>query len=399
MTNHGKVIMKILKIFLLLLLAVIICSASAAPQKNTVPPMQKKLQLPEIVYALPGIECNIYFENIFLAINPANFAFQVQCAKGRCDEKRWYFTPKASDVGNYELKILVHDDDGVVAERATKLVVIPADAGKNKNISILIIGSSNISMGHAFPSHIYNLCKVPGNPKLKMIGENGPGFPDKLKEIRHEGYGGWSYSTFTTKGRKRIKGRSNARENPFWNFKTNALDFTSYFKKNNQGKAPDFVIISLGGNDTFSCTDANIDIKLKAIRQRINLFISALRKAAPNAFIGLNQIEYCSKSQDAFGNNYGTRQTRWQTRKNLFKYRQMLEEFVKNSGDKKLFVVPIYISIDNENNVRKHLVRANARTKVRVLRDSNGLHPMPSGYQQCADCAFSWMKYLLNKNK
>ena len=42
------------------------------------PRMQKKLQLPKIIYAVPGIECNLYFENIFLTINPSNFAFEVK---------------------------------------------------------------------------------------------------------------------------------------------------------------------------------------------------------------------------------------------------------------------------------------------------------------------------------
>ena len=53
------------------------------------PRLQDRLQLPEKIYAIPGIECNLYFENLFLTINPANFAFEVKCTKGRCDEKRW----------------------------------------------------------------------------------------------------------------------------------------------------------------------------------------------------------------------------------------------------------------------------------------------------------------------
>ena len=377
-------------------LFLVICCVvlSAAPR------MQKKLQLPEILYAVPGIECNLYFENIFLTINPGNFAFEVKCTKGRCDEKRWRLTPKANETGSYDLKVRVYDDDGVVAEGGTKLVVTPVDAGKGKKIAMLLIGSSNIARQHAFPLHLHSLFQLPGNPAVTMIGENGPGAPDKLKAVRHEGYGGWSYQTFTTSGRKRIKGRgSNYRENPFWNFKSSALDFPAYFKKNNQGRAPGMVIISLGGNDTFLCDDTTLEKNLGEIRKRIRIFVSALRKAAPDAVIALNQMEYCASSQDAFGKNYGSQQSRWQTRKNLFHYRQMLADFVEESKDPKLFVIPIYLALDTENNFPVQRERANARSSSKVPRQSNALHPLPGGYQQSADLVYAWIKYQLSRNQ
>ena len=52
------------------------CSTSAAVKKL---PKQDKLVLFEKIYATPGIECNIYFSNIFLAINHANYVFDVDC--------------------------------------------------------------------------------------------------------------------------------------------------------------------------------------------------------------------------------------------------------------------------------------------------------------------------------
>ena len=233
-----------------------------------------------------------------------------------------------------------------------------------------------------------------------MIGENGPGWPNKIKDIRHEAYGGWSYKTFTTVGRKRIAGRgSNYRENPFWNFKTGQLDFPGYLRKNHGGKTPDFIIISLGGNDTFGLDDTTLEKGLVNIRKDIEFFLTTLRKAVPDSVIALNQMEYCSKSQDAFGKSYGAGASRWQTRKNLFHYRLMLEDIVQKSGDRKLFTIPIYIAIDNENNVVKQKERVNARNHAQVFRETNGLHPMPNGYQQTADYVFAWMKAQLNQTK
>ena len=156
------------------------------------PGMQDKLILPEKIYAVPGIESNIYYAQIFRTINPANYSFEFVCKKGNNEAKRWHYTPKKGDEGSYDVTLRVWDDDGVVAEAKSQLIVTPADAGKDKNLSIMIVGSSCISMFHAYPTHIYNLFKTPGNPKLTMIGENGLRDKDKkLGAIRHEGYGGF----------------------------------------------------------------------------------------------------------------------------------------------------------------------------------------------------------------
>ncbi len=363
------------------------------------PRLQNRLQLPEKIYAVPGIECNLYFENIFLTLNHANYAFEVKCPKGRCDEKRWRFIPKKSEAGTYDLLLNVYDDNGLVATASSKVVVTPADAGKGKTVSLLLIGSSAIEMRHAFPSHIFKLFQSPGNPVLKMIGENGPGWPDKIGEIRHEGYGGWSFTEFTTAGRRVIKGRSNARGNPFWNPETKALDFAAYFQKNNGGKAPDFITVTLGGNDISSYDDARIDQGLVKIRERAEVFLSALRKAAPEAVIGLTLNGYCSRSQDAFGNNYGCKLHRWQFLKNTFKYRVMIIDLVKKSPGLRLQMVPMFCAHDNENNVYKRKEPANFRNPERIMRESNGLHPVPSGYQQAGDYYYAWMKALLNQTR
>ena len=61
---------------LLLLSGGCCCFKSECPAKQTaksqVQCQQKNFFLPEHLYAVPGIECNIYFRNIFLAVNHAN---------------------------------------------------------------------------------------------------------------------------------------------------------------------------------------------------------------------------------------------------------------------------------------------------------------------------------------
>src|SRR4051812_19520624 len=51
-----------------------------------------RMALPPEVFATVGIECNIYFDNVVLMLNPANFSIDVKCAKGRQQSERWTWT-------------------------------------------------------------------------------------------------------------------------------------------------------------------------------------------------------------------------------------------------------------------------------------------------------------------
>ena len=76
-----------------------------------------KLLLPEQIYALPGFEINIYFRNIVTVINPANYAFDVECEKGRCDQERWRWIPAPEDVVTVDWgNGILFDEDKVWAD-------------------------------------------------------------------------------------------------------------------------------------------------------------------------------------------------------------------------------------------------------------------------------------------
>ncbi len=359
------------------------------------PSMQRKLLLSETIYAVAGSEVNVYFDNVFLSIHPENFAFEVKCMKGRCDEKRWSFIPKNEDVGEYEWSLKVYDDDGKVAEGKVRLAVVSSSAGAGKKITLLLIGDSETELGHCYPTHIFELFQGKNQPSVRMIGENGPGWP-AVKDVRHEGYGGWSWAAFIGRG----GGQSNPkaarqRINPFWNPEKEMLDFPAYFKKNNGGHAPDFISINLGTNDTFLQTDEDIDSRLERIMGQAKTFLADLRKAAPDATIGIAQIFYCSSSQDAFGNNYGCLQNRWQVKKSQFAYNRALIKTLKEINDPKIVVVPLSAAIDLENNVRYSKGPVNFGNKENISRQCNGLHPAPAGYNQAAEAFYAWLKYQL----
>ena len=100
---------------LLAVLSLFACSLTAAPAKPAAsapapaaaPKASVKLQLPPEIYAVPGVESCIYFDNVVNVINPDNYVFDVECPKGRNDQKRWRYTPKAGEKGTYTLKLTV----------------------------------------------------------------------------------------------------------------------------------------------------------------------------------------------------------------------------------------------------------------------------------------------------
>ena len=90
---------KSILLLLMLLFCAVFTGCTVFSGKNTA---NVRLLVPEKIYAVPGIEMNVYFNNIVTVINPANYVFDVNCEKGRNDVKRWRFTPEKGDVGTYK---------------------------------------------------------------------------------------------------------------------------------------------------------------------------------------------------------------------------------------------------------------------------------------------------------
>ena len=121
------------------------CAPKACTGKTiTTCPLKEdvKLVLPEKIYAVPGVETNVYFENVVRVINPENYVFEARAPKGRWDDKRWRFTPTDKDTGTFDLTINVIGNQGLLASKKVTVVVSPRHAGKGKEVSILVIGDS-----------------------------------------------------------------------------------------------------------------------------------------------------------------------------------------------------------------------------------------------------------------
>ena len=244
---------------------------------------QDRLFLPEKIYAVPGVECNIYFKNIFLTINHDNYVFDVDCEAGRNDLKRWRYVPTEKDGGKkIPLTLKVYDEDGLVAERSTMVCVAPADAGKDRKINILQIGDS-LTNYTIHSAQLYKYCQAPGNPKLTMVGTRyfNPRGEKLPTEVKHEGYAGWTWNRFIT-----LFGEKKSSKFLFKKDGKIVISPADYLKKYNL-PTPDVITFQLGVNDISNIVVENREEKVRKILADADTFITAFKKDIPNAIIGV----------------------------------------------------------------------------------------------------------------
>ena len=376
------------------------CAAPSTPEpvKAAAVTENVRLLIPEKIYAVPGVETNVYFNNVVTVINPANYVFDVECVKGRNDLKRWRYTPEKGDTGTYKWSIDVIGMNGVVAHAESELIVLPPDACAGKKINMFFVGASQTSAGH-YPDRIVELMKRPGNPEFKTIGTRG-------RNGKHEGYGGWHWKSFLTRwgytNSKKMDGMHPDRpvgfNSPFlFEGKDGKVvfDLQKYLDKHNNGQVPDAVSFQLGLNDLFRARDNTIAQLTEKSLQNMELLIAEFRKLKPAPEILIFQ-HIPGANQDAFGANYASRLTSWQYRKNIDYYNRAL---LKKAKELKIHAVPIYMNIDTENNMKYLKQPVNADNPEMIMRANNGVHPAKAGYYQMGDTLYCWIKGVMYNKK
>ena len=365
-------------------------------QRSQGPHMRNlRLLLPPVIPAIPGRECNLYFDNLILA--PTGVArlleVDVDCPKGQQQTERFTWTPKPDEVGDFPLSITFTGPDGDVwAAGKTTLRVFPADVGRGKAATLLIVGDSG-THANVYPAELLELCKGDPNPALTEMGTFIPN--PALPRVRHEGYGGWSAATFLTLwGAAGWNAATHRGRSPFLYEKNGrpALDFQEYCNENNGGKGPDVIIIWLGGNDHFSATDDTIEASCDRFETNLDVLITEFHRVRPDTLIGIVTMLPPAATQDGFGANYGCGQTRWQYRRN--QHRTVEREYAKwgDQQARNIHVVPGFVNLDTVHGYPAVTGPANARADIQISRGCNGLHSTNGGYKQLADTIYCWLK-------
>ena len=262
------------------------------------------------------------------------------------------------------------------------------------------------SLTHAsiYPLRILQQAEKAAGPKLTLVGSHVP--QSASPTVRHEGYGGWTARRFVTHYTSTARtGEYGKRGSPFLyqqDTQPPRLDFRAYCRDMNAGQFPDIVTIFLGPNDIFSFDDDTIEKGIDDMLTNLDLLLTMIGDSSPATRIGLLLPVPPAASQNAFGNNYASGQTRWQYRRNQHRLvERMLEQYASNadsaSSAKKVYCVPTHVGLDTVHNYPTGLVPANATTDVKIVRQSNGVHPAESGYQQIGDMVFAWLKLQMTE--
>ena len=182
--------------------------------------------------------------------------------------------------------------------------------------------------------------------------------------------------------------------NPFYNPSTGTFDAGYYFE--NSGVAiPDYFIINLGINDTFSYrNDDSLNAAIETLNKQCDLMIESLRSAAPDIKIGIALTIPPNYSQDAFGKNYECGQTRNRYKRNnvLWVANQIAK--YDNREDEGIYLIPIHTNLDTRYNMGMEEIQHNKRNESTYLSPiaNGGVHPVDSGYWQIADVYWFFLK-------
>ena len=154
--------------------------------------------------------------------------------------------------------------------------------------------------------------------------------------------------------------------------------------------------IFLGPNDIFSYQDETITAGIEEMLGHYDKLIEMVKAASPATRIGVMLPVPPAASQDAFGNNYANSQTRWQYKRNQHALvLEMIKRYANRQSDR-VQLIPTHLNLDSVHNYPTETVTPNAHAEMKVVRQSNGVHPAATGYRQIGDTVFAWLASLNN---
>ena len=317
---------------------------AAANREPAQPVDPLHLCLPPELVAMVGIETNLYFDNVVLALNPANYAFDVICPQGRQQAERWTWIPTAADVGEIPLQLEVRDEQHrLVSQGKTRIKIVAAKSDTKPQQSLLLIGDS-LTHASVYSQHLLDLSARFGEPALTLVGSHST--EPTLGANRHEGYGGWTAMRFATHFQPVARqGDYRQRGSPFLYKQADGstrLDFRQYCEDVNQGQFPEAVTIFLGPNDIFSFNDETIAAGIEKMLTHFDQLVEMIHTASPTTQIGVMLPVPPAASQDAFGSNYAAGQTRWQYKRNQHR---LVEAMIKRYAHRTAEVVTLTVFV------------------------------------------------------
>ena len=341
-----------------------------------------ELVMPPYIFGVQGRECNVYFDNLHLADDASEYLHDVTSvsASGIQQQERWTWTPSGA-VTSGSLVVSAHDKrtgTALVTKTAGQRAAA-SSAGAGSNKKVMVIGDSLVGAG-IITQTLVDVAAT-DSMGITLLGTRGAG------SNKHEGRGGWTIATYTSNYSDGTVGA-----NPFWI--SGAVNFPQYLTDNSIA-TPDWVAIHLGINDVFGqTTDSGAVSAATTAFNALDTLITSIKAAGAGVKVALMLPTPPASSQDAFGANYGTGQTRWRFKRNLLLWTQALIARYAGQESNRIYIAPTNTAIDTTNNVNYTAAApVNSRSSVQIARQGNGVHPAASGYQQIGDALWAFLKY------
>jgi hypothetical protein len=225
----------------------------------------------------------------------------------------------------------------------------------------------------------------PGNPKWTMLGTHKPS--NAKPGAAHEGYGGWTWSSFLTKWDPLPAGvtagpLARKSTSPFRYADKDGkgkLDMPRYIKEECGGQPPDVVTFLLGINDCFGANPedkAAMDKSINAVLDNADKLLAAFHAAAPKAVLAVGLTTPPNSRESGFEANYKGKYHRWGWKRIQHRLVQRMMERLGNRQKEGIFLVPTELNID----------------PVDGFPTDNGVHPNPVGYAQIGGSFYAWIK-------
>jgi len=165
--------------------------------------MNHILFLAKKYYLVVGDRFELFYRGIVKAINPYRYFIKVSCDKGKPFPRYFMFLPEEKDVGEYEMKIDLVNDDGEIVESSKTILVVNKPQEPQKKVNILCIGDSLTAAGYWIKEGYRRYCHQGGLPvglgyseKINLMGLCKSQVGEDI--IGYEGYGSWQWKSFCT---------------------------------------------------------------------------------------------------------------------------------------------------------------------------------------------------------
>lgn len=373
--------------------------------------------LEENVHAAPGVPCNVYFERVFDSRVPQNYVLEAVSEVGRSYEKSWCYEPTEADAGSrHRLVLNAWDDTGLVASVTTTVVVasLPKPETKARKVTLALLAASDTNS--RYQDQLRARMREAGFAGYTPVGTH-TGFSaslvcDPADGAPHDGFGGFTWGQFMRRyafsldeidnvqaeaEREQMKligedipagqqWRKALLKSPLvrWERGKTSVDVQGWFDRINGGKAPDYILIALGGNEVWyqrpDAYQGNVDTEIRDAARLLDY----LRAAAPKTRIAVLSSMGGSFDQDGWAHNYGSRQHCRLATEAFLSYNRKIRALCRKRGDGNLVYVPV---AQNQDPIGAY------PTGKKI---GNGLHATVEGGKAAGDAIFAWLLADLN---